>query len=461
MLVITLNPANGVHTAVCLSGQARHFELTAPTIAIHFLSYLSHHNINTHVYISTYHDQDTQKLRILHQILEYLNIENVKIVGVAVLRNETVPLVEAYSEEFLASLPGNIPSQVAISMFTLTENCNHMIIRGERKFLAGEKYSTIVRLRPDLLFHSPPAFLPYLPTHVQNYFWTPGECQYGGLNDRFAIGARNTMLLLNARLGCTQKLAERRLLSRNSETHLLRSTIVLGIASRSLQCNPFFVYGTLPRRHTPTASHNFTQKAWKVLQHPFVRINFEKNRRQGHAADNIGSSRVRYSTYYLTKYYDKSVRHCQTPFCLLKSTVEGGGPGVPLGIFNSLFHLPTIGGYKCAPCERYRIVEILCILSELVPVLIKCNLSRHTCGGKWEEGWKNHFINQISPLVQSIVHAFDHERNANNRRKDVEMCVYEWKALRKAARTIWRAPSIREICKLLEEENTFKRTPYY
>lgn len=159
------NNKNEPETAVIISGHMRTFSTCIHTLRWHILRHYS----NLAFYVSTVADEDAASVGVLHSLFPNARV-HVKIEeSQPVLPTPDTPEFEPYANSVprLAIIRQLWQLRQAWSLFEQHATGNEL---------------QIIRVRPDLYFHS---HVPALP--MGNVALTPWWGRFGGVNDRFAI----------------------------------------------------------------------------------------------------------------------------------------------------------------------------------------------------------------------------------------------------------------------------------
>ncbi|KAL2634727.1 hypothetical protein R1flu_006206 [Riccia fluitans] len=185
-----IRPPNSGRVAICLVGGARAFELTGPSIKQHLLDQYEDADVFVHAPM----DGDAHKLSLLEGVPRLAAIrifEPTKINQTKVAREVLTP----------RGSPKGI--QGLLQYFRLVEGCLNMTEAYET--LHNFKYAWIIRTRVDGYWNAP---MPPIDFFDKSYYYVPYGSAYGGLNDRFGIGSRDTSMVALARLSLLSKIHE-------------------------------------------------------------------------------------------------------------------------------------------------------------------------------------------------------------------------------------------------------------
>jgi hypothetical protein len=164
-------------SAVCICGGMRTFHLTAASIFQYFVAPLYDRREKPIVFITTWIDSDTHKSSLSSLLLKKLN-GTYEIGGVFI---DVQKGIEERALKRALNLPGlhTLHKSAIFGLFYLVEMCTELVLEYEKKY--EMEFDYIYRLRPDLLFHSPP----YIPNvFLKSHYYYPKEASFGGLNDR-------------------------------------------------------------------------------------------------------------------------------------------------------------------------------------------------------------------------------------------------------------------------------------
>ena len=226
--------AEGVRTpnaAICISGGMRTADLTAASIMRYFVRHVKSLHHNTTLLLATYVDPDAHKITLFDHFRKELKLE-IDIGAVYLAVQEGLPTIP-----FSKFLPKNAPAKNIVGMFKIVEMCNRLLSAAEAK--NGITYDVVYRLRPDLLFHSPPLIIP-VTSRADNRYFYPREAGWGGFNDRFGYGAARVMRKMMARFTQTRRMMEVTVeeCCGNSEQHLKKTAFINGIVGAPFACDP-------------------------------------------------------------------------------------------------------------------------------------------------------------------------------------------------------------------------------
>lgn len=156
-------------TAICYSGQARSF---AKCVDNHRFM-LTRHFPDAHIFVSVVDDDEAGDMELLRQFVPGDRL---------VIEREDQPFIDEPEnlEQLLKAAPNPIAAhttlQAVLRQFWQLGRVGRM--------LAGRKWDTVIRVRPDLYFHRvPPAWPKPNPFDCYSPWWAKS----GGVNDRFAV----------------------------------------------------------------------------------------------------------------------------------------------------------------------------------------------------------------------------------------------------------------------------------
>ncbi|XP_002972802.2 uncharacterized protein LOC9636809 [Selaginella moellendorffii] len=195
------NIIQGKRTAVCLVGEARHLELTGPSIRKYVLETLK----NSSVFINMPLDSNSYKMFVLDGGGGSYNFTSANIFSPQYIWETKV------SRETLTAKKSPRALQGLLQYFALNEGCETMIRQQEE--LQGFKYDWIVRTRLDTFWTAP------IPVEYRNSTYTvPRGTRYGGYNDRLGVGDRKTSRIALQRLSALPLIHSAGYRSENSES---------------------------------------------------------------------------------------------------------------------------------------------------------------------------------------------------------------------------------------------------
>lgn len=176
-----------VKTAIIITGHMRSFDRTMDSLHEHVFSKFP----GADFFVSTVKDEDAHKADLLRPRYPEARVE-IEIVQeqpdcIADLRAKGCQLPEVWThgkpymrEKYRISVH---PAAVARQLWQLARGWD--LFRATSK---SEDYGTIIRCRPDMLFHSADLARALNPSELDA--WTPGWGRFDGVNDRFAILGR-------------------------------------------------------------------------------------------------------------------------------------------------------------------------------------------------------------------------------------------------------------------------------
>ncbi|BBN06264.1 hypothetical protein MPTK1_3g19660 [Marchantia polymorpha subsp. ruderalis] len=219
--------------AICLVGGARAFELTGLTIKKYVLDVYDHPDIFLHVPF----DENSHKLTVLQN--------SSHLVMARIFVPQHIPENRLQQEVLTGS---NSPNgiQGLLQYFSLVEGCLDMISEHETKHKF--KYDWIIRTRVDGYWTGP---LPPVTTWDPKHYHVPYGSSFGGLNDRFGVGTRNTSWTALSRLSLIPQLHERGFRNLNSETSF-RSQLTSSNVTVELGEFPFCILSARKYAWPPT-----------------------------------------------------------------------------------------------------------------------------------------------------------------------------------------------------------------
>ncbi|GAB2289283.1 hypothetical protein Dimus_023588 [Dionaea muscipula] len=185
--------------AVCLVGAARRFELTGDSIVKRILKVYP----NSDLFLNSPIGRNSYKLSLLKSAPR---IASVRIF-------EPKPILETELRVRVLTADGSPNGiQGLLQYFNLVEGCITIITDHETR--NNFTYDWIIRTRVDGYWSAPldPG------NFVRGHYIVPPGSTYGGLNDRFGIGDRNTSIIALSRLSLIPKLNSAGFHQLNSET---------------------------------------------------------------------------------------------------------------------------------------------------------------------------------------------------------------------------------------------------
>lgn len=194
--------------AVCLIGEARHFEINGPSIERHLVGTYK----NSDLYVFLRLDENSWKLSLLspHPSFAFLHVE------------EQQPLDPSAHPTHILSVPS---IQGQLQQFFKIERCAERI-REHEKEEGGELYDWILWTRLDSYWSAPPPEIQAL--NATAYTIPPGT-DWGGFNDRLGIGPRDLALAAMERISLLPHLARRGYSELNGEKSLQRQLEIQNI----------------------------------------------------------------------------------------------------------------------------------------------------------------------------------------------------------------------------------------
>ncbi|GAQ85767.1 RING/FYVE/PHD zinc finger superfamily protein [Klebsormidium nitens] len=218
-----------VRTAICLSGGARSFELTGPSIKDRLLSAYP----NSDVFLVVPFDADAHKLSLLAGTG---NIVHAEVAVQALMREDDV------SKELFDEIGSPNGVQGLLQYFALVESCQAAITAHERTHRF--RYAYVLRTRPDGFWNAPP---PPLSTFERDTYYAPNGVDFDGVNDRLGLGGRRIMSKMLARSSTRSELYAAGLRNANSEIALKAQLKIRGVKLARLD----FPFCVITRRTFP------------------------------------------------------------------------------------------------------------------------------------------------------------------------------------------------------------------